>query len=319
MPNSKQISKVWQKSENANTTKNVTKSFIYLTQTEECLPPNLASSAEIGDPESCNCDVIVLSYKSECEHPASSSHISYLFEPTTTWAAGRNVLFFTAMRRQPGYHFYILLDDDITLGFNAFTSSEMQKLQPFRVFEEWLMDYEPAFGVVDYFRHGASWTFKKREHLCGIKERSMVLPVVWFDGCLNAYHHKAVRHVLPYPSLDKSESWYIPNRHIMSAVELKFRGQAMMFVPVRVINPKHRSYPKGIVPKKMAKYWRGFIEKIREKSPPVYKNCTIWEEFKENLGVHMDSSSTYCMNATRHIPIVPYAHFERETLRLKPA
>ena len=150
-------------------TKNVTKSFIYLTQTEECLPPNLASSAEIGDPESCNCDVIVLSYKSECEHPARALTSLICLNRQPRGPQDECAVFY-CNERQPGYHFYILLDDDITLGFNAFTSSEMQKLQPFRVFEEWLMDYEPAFGVVDYFRHGASWTFKKREHLCGIKK-----------------------------------------------------------------------------------------------------------------------------------------------------
>ena len=38
------------------------KPFIYLTETEQCLPENLASSAQIGDQETCNCDVIVLSF-----------------------------------------------------------------------------------------------------------------------------------------------------------------------------------------------------------------------------------------------------------------
>ena len=40
--------------------------FIYLTETEQCLPRNLASSSEIGDPETCNCDVIVLSFRAKC-------------------------------------------------------------------------------------------------------------------------------------------------------------------------------------------------------------------------------------------------------------
>ena len=38
------------------------KPFIYLTETEQCLLQNLVSSSQIGDPETCNYDVIVLSF-----------------------------------------------------------------------------------------------------------------------------------------------------------------------------------------------------------------------------------------------------------------
>lgn len=43
------------------------KPFIYLTETEQCLPENLASSSQIGDSETCNCDVIVLSFRVKCQ------------------------------------------------------------------------------------------------------------------------------------------------------------------------------------------------------------------------------------------------------------
>ena len=292
------------------------KPFIYLTQTGKCLPPSLASSAKIGDPETCKCDVIVLSYKTECEDRNHPPHISYIFDATTTWASGRNLLFFNASKRATAYHYYIFIDDDVVLGFNSFTPPKMRTLQPFRIFEEWLLDYEPAFGFANYLRHGARWTFKKREKPCGIVEKSLVIPIVWFDGCLNAYHYRAVGHILPYPTLDKGESWYIPNKHIMSAVELTFRGQAMMLVPVGISNIKHRVYPRKAIVGMMAKYWREFIEKIQEKAPLVYRNRSLWNEFKEGLGKHMHSSSTYCMNATRHLPIIPFAHFNRKTSKV---
>lgn len=292
------------------------KPFIYLTQTGKCLPPSLASSAKIGDSETCKCDVIVLSYKTECEDRNHPPHISYIFDATTTWASGRNLLFFNASKRATAYHYYIFIDDDVVLGFNSFTPPKMRTLQPFRVFEEWLLDYEPAFGFANYLHHGARWTFKKREKLCGIVEKSLVIPIVWFDGCLNAYHYRAVGHILPYPTLGKGESWYIPNKHIMSAVELTFRGQAMMLVPVGISNIKHRVYPRKATVGQMAKYWREFIEKIQEKAPLVYRNRSLWNEFKEGLGKHMHSSSTYCMNATRHLPIIPFAHFNRKTSKV---
>ena len=294
--------------------KEFSKPFIYLTQTKQCLSPMKASSGQIGDPETCNCDVIVLSYERRCQEETTALHISYMFDPNTTWYSGRNVLFFAAMKRQLGYHYYIFIDDDTVLKFNKYTPPEMKKLQPFRAFEEWLLDYEPALGVVDYWRLSARCAFTRRRRLCGVTEKSMVIPIVWFDGCINAYHYKAVAHVLPYPSLDRRKCWCIPNKHIMSAVELKFPGQAMMFVPVTISNFGHDSeYPRAVTLKEMATYWRGFIEKIQEKAPLVYRNRSTWGDFKKNLQRHLNTSPSHCMNVTRHLPIVPYAHFERES------
>ena len=86
------------------------------------------------------------------------------------------------------------------------------------------MEYETALNVVNYRRSpcSASWCFGKRKGLCRIAKRSMVIPTVRFDGVINAYHHKGVTHILPYSSIGKKESWYIPNKHIMSAAELTF-------------------------------------------------------------------------------------------------
>jgi len=65
-----------------------TKPFIYLTGTEQCLPANLATSSQIGDPNTCSCDVMVLSFRVQCRTPQDQSHISYLFDPNTGWRLG---------------------------------------------------------------------------------------------------------------------------------------------------------------------------------------------------------------------------------------
>ena len=129
------------------------KPFIYLTQTEQCLPRNLSSPTRIGDTKTCNCDVIVLSYKKECQDE-KPSHISYVFAKESTWTSGRNLLYFVAKERTRDYHFYIFLDDDVDLGFNSLSSQEMKMLTPFRAFEQWLLDDEPAVGVVANFNRG---------------------------------------------------------------------------------------------------------------------------------------------------------------------
>ena len=57
------------------------------------------------------------------------------------------------MDRRPGYHYYILLDDDTIINHNKETPADMLKLPPFRIEEKWLLDYEPAVGVLDFIIH----------------------------------------------------------------------------------------------------------------------------------------------------------------------
>lgn len=77
--------------------------FIYLTQTEQCLPSKLTQNLELSNRSNCRCDVIVLSYKKECREE-SPLHFTYLFDNTTTWGSGRNELFFRAMEKKNDLH-----------------------------------------------------------------------------------------------------------------------------------------------------------------------------------------------------------------------
>ena len=284
------------------------KQFIYLTETEQCLPHNLA---QIGDPDTCNCDVIVLSFRAVCQDERPS-HISYLFDPNTTWASGRNVLFFAALDRRPGYHYYIFLNDDTVLSFNKFTPPEMRKLSPFRVVENWLLDYEPAVGVLDYdFHNGAQVLLDRRQTLCGIKKPAMVLPTVFFDAIFNAFHFKAVAYILPYATQFEYRTWYAANKRIVSAVEIKFPGQALLFAPVTAKNPVHRKYPKP--ENDMLQMWREIIEEIQEETPLQLRNHSLFQQFKTDPKRYTTvESRTFCLSATRHEPIIPYRNFGRE-------
>ena len=283
------------------------KPFIYLTETEQCLPENLASSSEIGDPETCNCDVIVLSFLAKCQDN-HQSHITYLFDPNTLFASGRNVLFFAALDRRPGYHYYIFLNDDAILMYNEFTPANMSKMSPFRAVEKWLLDYEPAVGVLDYKPYfGARSLIKKRRDLCGINESSLVLPTVMFDAIFNAFHHKAVEHVLPYPTQYERGCMFAINRNTMIAVEVKFGGQVLLFSPVTAGNPKHREYDRST-----NHFWaivRKFIARIKQDAPPTLRNHVIFEMLRKNPRRYLDSESrSFCANVTRHQPIFPYRH-----------
>ncbi len=88
--------------------------LLYLVQTENCLPRKLKSVEAFEDPLACQCDVLVLSYKEVC-YDSALPNIECLFNSSTTWASGRNLLFEAAMRRSEKYLYYIFMDDDIVL------------------------------------------------------------------------------------------------------------------------------------------------------------------------------------------------------------
>ena len=293
-------------------TKSLTqKPFIYLTETEQCLPHNLASSSEIGDPETCTCDVIVLSFRAKCQEN-NQSHITYLFDPNTLFASGRNVLFFAALNRRPGYHYYIFINDDTILRYNGFKPANMTKMSPFRAVENWLLDYEPAVGVsadvLDYkVHHGASTVIKKRRELCGINETSLVLPTVFFDAIFNAFHHKVVEHVLPYPTQYERGCMFCCNRDTMIAVEIIFGGQALLFAPVTAGNPKHRKYDRSTT--NMTAISREFIARIKQEAPPILRNHVVFDMLQAAPRLFLNRGSpSFCVNVTRHQPIVPFRH-----------
>ena len=292
----------------------IQKHFVYLLQTEQCLPSHLAESIDVA--ENCSCDIIVLSYQAKCDKSIIPSHTSYIFYPQTTWGSGRNALYFTALNRRLPYRYYIFLDDDVTFSFNKMTPPDLRKTQPLRVVQDWLLEYEPVLGVLDYaVHHGAEWTLRRRRELCGIHDTPLVMPLVWFDAIFLAFHHKAVAHILPYNMKYEKESWWVSALHIMAVVGLKFRGQALLFAAVTAGNPKHRNYPRS--DELFDEAWRSFVEEIQREVPTAYQNYIVLEEHKENLVQHSLNSSIYCLNATRHHPIVPYAYLARESLKHK--
>ena len=283
--------------------------FIYLTQTEKCIPLRILESIGISD--TCNCDVIALSYQAECTE-LSSVNVAYLFERGSTWNSGRNALYLAAVNRTPGYHYYIFMDDDVKFTFNEFTPPDLKKKLPLQSFQQWLLHYEPVVGVLDYLHHhGAVWTFERRKVLCGIRnDTSLSLPVVWYDAAFNTFHYKAVADILPYDTEYDDTNWTLSQGVVIALTELKFRGQALLYVPASVKNTKHRPYPRH---KRISfdEAFRTCIEQAERDAPTVYQNRSLFKEFKAKLTKHALHSSTYCMKVTPHLPIMPYAHFNR--------
>lgn len=76
-----------------------------------------------------------------------------------------------------------------------------------------------------------------------------------------------------------------------------------MFVPVTVNNPQHREYPRD-------------AQRFGAQALTIYQNRTLFAKLKSSLLTEYRflEASTYCMNVSRRHPIVPYLHFESESL-----
>ena len=77
--------------------------FLYLLQTESCLPDTWSSIKAFGNLTACYCDVLVLSYKLTC-NDTPPAHVEYISASSpTSWSEGRNLLFGVAMMRSKEY------------------------------------------------------------------------------------------------------------------------------------------------------------------------------------------------------------------------
>jgi len=87
-----------------------------------------------------------------------------------------------------------------------------------------------------------------------------------------------------------------------------------MFVPVTVNNPQHREYPRDA--QRFGAQALTFVKEIQKSAPTIYQNRTLFAKLKSSLLTEYRflEASTYCMNVSRRHPIVPYLHFESESL-----
>ena len=214
--------------------------FIYLTQTEQCLKPSLIQTLELSDASKCRCDVIVLSYKTECLEKGAP-HITYLFDNASTWGSGGDKLYFQAIERRLDYLYYIFLDDDITLQFNKAATPEMMRLTPISVFQDWLLEYAPAVGIGDYERHDVSSLSRHYRMLMTCynktyKNIKLSHPIL-FGPLFTALHTNVLSHLFPMHIRHKNRNWLFTYKYIAA-----FRRHGLVFCPVDVGNLFYRSH-----------------------------------------------------------------------------
>ena len=286
--------------------------FIYLVQTESCLPSTVSSVDVIGNSTACQCDVVVLSFQKEC-HEKPPEHITYIYSPSS-WNEGRNLLFKVAMKRERKYLYYNFMDDDLTLKVEG-------KVQPqslWRAFEKFLIETEPAIASVHLI---GGWISdikairKSRKRLgCSLREETDNLPTPFYDPALNAFHHQAVEHILPYTTKFDNISWWWSGFYAGIKSEVMFPGQVVVHTEIQAISNKARPYPrKGLHGQPGAKKdWKTIYSGVKADLPQRYRDVPLFNEWVKHGPVqHFYKSWSLCLPPPRpHMLIKPFAYLE---------
>ena len=264
--------------------------FLYLVQTEKCLPPYLQSNDVLGN-GSLGFEVMALSYKEACDNPLLR-HVQYFLNSDTTWTTGRNLLFEAAMNRNKNYLYYIFMDDDIVL-------IDFKNSNPWRKFEAFLRSVEPAIAAVDLVQDNNFLKMVRdvhRDRQCSREEEDYI-SCVWFDAIFNAFHYSAVHRILPYDSTYDKLSWYASQMAVIARSEVLFRGQVVLHTQVVGENREHRSYPRGFYfPENMFKRWLSDFAERHVQSSKLLQCANVYVNQWRTMGMeHGWSSSTLCL------------------------
>ena len=292
----------------------IEKKFLYLLQTESCIPGNLDSSKAIGNGSYCQCDVLVLSYKQKCRE-STLDHVKYLFDPSSTWNVGRNLLYLTAMNRSKKYLYYIFMDDDIILKTDSKHNYNNNIVNPWRQFEFFLEEIEPAVGIVDInARRRLKLVYEARKRMgCTLGENADYLPIAHFDSAFNAFHYKAVQHILPYTIKFDNISWWFSGWYATIKSEIIFTGQSVVYTKLIAMNNQHRPYPRKMALNDETHHWPEILKEVTADLSgkyPKFNVNLILEWFKQGPS-HTKRSSALCLPPPPpHMPIKPFAYLE---------
>ena len=277
--------------------------ILYLLQTEECLPRHLRVA--LGNSSACQCDVVVLSYGRMC-NDTSLSHVKYLFNSTTTWTTGRNLLFYTNIHNKSDrYLYYILMDDDIQVKWRKQWKKMLRFKNPWRSFEEFLRRSLPAVASLQINEKRLTKIEEiKKSMRCTLG--SEYFSAVWYDAAFNAFHYQTVEYLFPYLDNFDDSSWWYSQVYFAIWTKIVFPGQAVVHRRLIAFNPKHRPYPRRT---KSESPVLSIIKKmIRERLP---QKCQSAHIAAEKHVYQSSQSSPYCdppplPNQT----IVPFRNFE---------
>ena len=196
------------------------KKFVYLIQSADHMP--------YGDLPGPDNDIILLTWKSPADFAGA------VYYPDSSWNEGRNRLLQEALLRGggEGYLYYIFLDDDCLISEDRDFARRMGITltgNPFRTFERFLVEWEPAIGYTRYdWQH-----FEPGQAVNGGYN---------FDAIFNAFHREALSLLMPYYTGYDTESWLYSQLLINHLAAVFYNPHRLQFNAVTTANRRLKGY-----------------------------------------------------------------------------
>jgi hypothetical protein len=205
------------------------KSFVYMIQSAGPMP-----YPEIPGPDS---DVLLLTWEHRSDWPGA------IHLPDSSWNEGRNRLLWEACRQghRTGndYLFYIFLDDDCRVREDIDLARKLNQPltgNPFRTFEQFLLDWEPAVGYTRY-----DWQHFEKDRAVNLGHN--------VDALFNAFHRETLDFLLPYYTGFDSESWLYSQHILNHLASLFYHPYRIQYNLVQTTNTRRQGYIQR------KKYW----------------------------------------------------------------
>lgn len=156
----------------------------------------------------------------------------------------------------------------------------MRQLSPIQAFQNWLLDYEPAVGVVDYSNNPAKSLIQLNRKICNVvKQRLGCKSDHIFRSCFQCLSCKSSRAHISTRYTVWKVNWWFTDKYLCSVVEICFRGQALLFFPITLQNPLHRPYPRSLAG--TDEVWKGFMKDIERDVPKRLANYSLLRKFMQ--------------------------------------
>lgn len=205
------------------------KPFIYLIQSATGTPyPEIPHES---------CDRIVLNW--QAPDPGGQN----IFAPGSSWNEGRNRLLGEAIERARStgndYRYYIFMDDDCIVREDEALARKLAiplTGNPFRTFERFLLEWEPAIGYTRY-----DWQHAEAGQAVNLGHN--------FDGLFNAFHRETLAFLLPYYTGFDSESWLYAQHLVNHMASLIYHPHRIQYNLVVTTNTRRKGYAQR------KKYW----------------------------------------------------------------
>jgi len=227
------------------------KDIAYLVQTPDYIPDFVKIIEDMGR------DVYILSWKKPLEHKNN------IFLPDSTVWEGRNK---QAEMVPKEYLYYVFLDEDVELHIRDERYPEEVGKNPWKIFEDFLLEYEPAIGTAIYI-----WPIFEEQEIIElyVDDTKDANTIKIHDPIISAIHKDALKLFSPlYTGFDETGWWWTTMLYL-EHVALAFKSCVLQCNKIILQNKLHR--------------WTGKYTKRKPRQffHKLYKSSLLYEKDKE--------------------------------------